>query len=41
VSADAATALRLILVTAARPGMVAGMVGGDPRGLLLVHALQL
>ncbi|WP_426615336.1 tyrosine-type recombinase/integrase [Bradyrhizobium sp. McL0616] len=29
VSRDAATALRLILVTAARPGMVAGMFGGE------------
>lgn len=29
VSGDAATALRLILVTAARPGMVAGMVGSE------------
>ena len=33
VSRDAATALRLILVTAARPGMVAGMVGGELRDL--------
>ena len=33
VSQDAATALRLILVTAARPGMVAGMVGGELRDL--------
>ncbi|MDE5446459.1 integrase arm-type DNA-binding domain-containing protein [Bradyrhizobium sp. CSA207] len=33
VSPDAATALRLILVTAARPGMVAGMVGGELRDL--------
>jgi integrase len=31
---DAATALRLILVTAARPGMVAGMVGSELRDLL-------
>jgi hypothetical protein len=30
---DAATALRLILVTAARPGMVAGMVGSELRDL--------
>jgi integrase len=34
VSQDAATALRLILVTAARPGMVAGMVGGELRDLI-------
>ncbi|WMT76049.1 integrase family protein [Bradyrhizobium sp. Ash2021] len=33
VSRDAATALRLILVTAARPGMVAGMVGSELRDL--------
>ena len=33
VSRDAATALRLILVTAARPGMVGGMVGSELRGL--------
>ena len=33
VSGDAATALRLILVTAARPGMVAGMVGSELRDL--------
>jgi hypothetical protein len=33
VSGDAATALRLILVTAARPGMVAGMVGAELRDL--------
>jgi integrase len=33
VSRDAATALRLILVTAARPGMVAGVVGGELRDL--------
>jgi integrase len=33
VSADAATALRLILVTAARPGMVAGMTGSELRDL--------
>jgi integrase len=33
VSRDAATALRLILVTAARPGMVAGMVGAELREL--------
>jgi integrase len=33
VSRDAATALRLILVTAARPGMVAGMVGAELRDL--------
>ena len=33
VSADAATALRLILVTAARPGMVRGMVGSELRDL--------
>jgi len=33
VSPDAATALRLILVTAARPGMVAGMVGAELRDL--------
>jgi integrase len=33
VSQDAATALRLILVTAARPGMVAGMVGAELRDL--------
>jgi integrase len=33
VSRDAATALRLILVTAARPGMVAGMVQGELRDL--------
>ena len=33
VSADAATALRLILVTAARPGMVRGMVGAELRDL--------
>ena len=33
VSRDAATALRLILVTAARPGMVRGMVGGELRDL--------
>jgi integrase len=33
VSPDAATALRLILVTAARPGMVAGMVGTELRDL--------
>ena len=32
-SADAATALRLILVTAARPGMVGGMVGSELRDL--------
>ena len=30
---DAATALRLILVTAARPGMVRGMVGSELRDL--------
>jgi len=29
VSQDIATALRLILVTAARPGMVRGMVGSE------------
>ncbi len=34
VSADAATALRLILATAARPGMVGGMVGSE------LHALN-
>jgi integrase len=33
VSRDAATALRLILVTAARPGMVRGMVGTELRDL--------
>jgi integrase len=33
VSQDAATALRLILITAARPGMVAGMVGAELRDL--------
>jgi integrase len=33
VSRDAATALRLILVTSARPGMVAGMVGAELRDL--------
>jgi integrase len=33
VSRDAATALRLILATAARPGMVAGMVGAELRDL--------
>ena len=33
VSRDAATALRLIPVTAARPGMVAGMVGSELRDL--------
>jgi integrase len=33
VSQDAATALRLILVTAARPGMVRGMVGSELRDL--------
>lgn len=33
VSHDVAAALRLILVTAARPGMVAGMVGGEIRDL--------
>ena len=33
VSSDAATALRLILVTAARPGMVRGMVGTELRDL--------
>jgi integrase len=33
VSGDAATALRLILVTAARPGMVGGMVGSELRDL--------
>jgi integrase len=33
VSRDVATALRLILVTAARPGMVAGMVGAELRDL--------
>ena len=33
VSRDVATALRLILVTAARPGMVAGMVGSEFRDL--------
>jgi integrase len=33
VSQDAATALRLILVTAARPGMVGGMVGSELRDL--------
>jgi integrase len=33
VSQDAAAALRLILVTAARPGMVAGMVGSELRYL--------
>jgi integrase len=33
VSPDAATALRLILVTAARPGMVRGMVGCELRDL--------
>ena len=33
VSPDAATALRLILVTAARPGMVRGMVGSELRDL--------
>jgi len=33
VSLDAATALRLILVTAARPGMVAGLVGSELRDL--------
>ena len=33
VSDDAATALRLILVTAARPGMVRGMVGSELRDL--------
>jgi integrase len=33
VSRDAATVLRLILVTAARPGMVAGMVGSELRDL--------
>ena len=33
VSGDAATALRLILVTAARPGMVRGMVGSELRDL--------
>ena len=33
VSRDAATALRLILVTAARPGMVRGMVGSELRDL--------
>ena len=33
VSQDVATALRLILVTAARPGMVAGMTGGELRDL--------
>jgi integrase len=33
VSADAATGLRLILVTAARPGMVAGMIGTELRDL--------
>jgi len=33
VSPDAATALRLILVTAARPGMVAGMTGAELRDL--------
>jgi integrase len=33
VSQDAATALRLILTTAARPGMVRGMTGAELRGL--------
>ena len=33
VSSGAATALRLILVTAARPGMVRGMVGSELRDL--------
>src|SRR5262249_61937068 len=33
VSRDAAAALRLILVTAARPGMVASMVGSELRDL--------
>jgi integrase len=33
VSRDAATALRLILVTAARPGMVAGITGAELRDL--------
>jgi len=33
VSQDVATALRLILVTAARPGMVRGMVGSELRDL--------
>ena len=33
VSPDVATALRLILVTAARPGMVAGIVGAELRDL--------
>ena len=33
VSRDVATALRLILVTAARPGMVRGMVGSELRDL--------
>ena len=33
VSRDTATALRLILVTAARPGMVSGMVGSELRDL--------
>jgi integrase len=33
VSRDAATALRLILTTAARPGMIAGMVGSELRNL--------
>jgi integrase len=33
VSPDAATALRLILTTAARPGMVAGMIGAELRDL--------
>ena len=33
VSVDAATALRLILATSARPGMVAGMVGSELRDL--------
>src|SRR5215831_18075357 len=33
VSQDIATALRLILVTAARPGMVRGMVGSELRDL--------
>src|SRR6516164_3491213 len=32
-SRDAATALRLILTTAARPGMVAGMTGAELRDL--------
>src|SRR5262245_18062219 len=34
ITRDVATALRLILVTAARPGMVKGMIGSELRDLL-------